>query len=75
MEKRASRLFFNKPGAVCLILRQGAGGVLLPIQHNTKPPAYELYDHTGGDGETTNLAAEKPDVVKELSALIDAKMK
>jgi iduronate 2-sulfatase len=45
------------------------------IRHNTKPPAYELYDHTGGDGETTNLAAEKPDVVKELSALIDAKMK
>lgn len=37
--------------------------------------AYELYDHTGTDGETTNLAAGKPDVVEELSAMIDDKMK
>jgi iduronate 2-sulfatase len=47
------------------------------IRHNTKGDgvANELYDHTGNDGESTNLAAEKPGVVKELSALIDAKMK
>jgi len=46
------------------------------IRHNTKGDgtAYELYDHTGTDGENTNLAAGKPDIVKELSALIDAKM-
>lgn len=37
--------------------------------------AYELYDHTGADGETTNLAAGKPDVVKALSAQIDEMMK
>jgi iduronate 2-sulfatase len=44
------------------------------IRHKAKGDgtAYELYDHTGDDGETTNLAAEKPEVVKELSALIDA---
>jgi iduronate 2-sulfatase len=47
------------------------------IRHNSKggEPAYELYDHTGADGETTNLAAEKPDVVKELNALIDEKLR
>lgn len=45
------------------------------IRHNSKPLSYELYDHTGTDGETTNLAAEKPNVVKELSALLDARMK
>ena len=47
------------------------------IRHKTKGDgiAYELYDHTGNDGETTKLAAENPDVVKQLSALIDAKMK
>ena len=44
------------------------------IRHKAKGDgaAYELYDQTGDDGETTNLAAEKPEVVKELSALIDA---
>jgi iduronate 2-sulfatase len=42
------------------------------IRHGKKGDAYELYDHTGTDGETTNLAAEKPEVVKELSELIDA---
>jgi len=45
------------------------------IRHGKKGDAYELYDHTGTDGETTNLAAEKPDVVRELNALIDAKVK
>ncbi len=46
------------------------------IRHNSEgaDPSYELYDHTGNDGETTNLADEKPEVVKELDALIDAKM-
>lgn len=47
------------------------------IRHliNGEGVAYELYDHTGNDGETTNLAAAKPEVVKELSAMIDARMK
>lgn len=38
-----------------------------------KTPAYELYDHTGGDGETKNIAESKPEVVKKLDALIEAK--
>ena len=33
--------------------------------------AYELYDHTGADGETHNLAEAKSEVVRELSALMD----
>jgi iduronate 2-sulfatase len=47
------------------------------IRHRSKSgeTAYELYDHSGSDGETTNIAAENPGVVKKLSALIDTKMK
>jgi iduronate 2-sulfatase len=47
------------------------------IRHRTRDgeAAFELYDHSGTDGETTNLAARKPDVVRELSTLIDRKMK
>jgi iduronate 2-sulfatase len=66
-------------GSAALSYWQNAETIRTPqyrlIRHNSKPPAYELYDHTGSDGETTNIAAGKPDVVKELSALIDAKMK
>ncbi len=47
------------------------------IRHRSKgtETAYELYDHSGSDGETTNLAPTRPDLVKELSSLIDGKMK
>ena len=31
---------------------------------------YELYDYTDGDVETVNLAASKPEVVKELAAIL-----
>ncbi|MEP2776625.1 MAG: sulfatase [Luteolibacter sp.] len=45
-------------------------------RHNTKgKPTFELYDHTATDGETTNLATQKPEVVQELNALIDERMK
>jgi len=40
-----------------------------------KPPAYELYDHQSGDGETKNLADAMPELVKELTALLDAKIR
>ncbi len=35
------------------------------------PDTHELYDLKGDIGETTNLASQRPDVVKELDALID----
>jgi iduronate 2-sulfatase len=43
------------------------------IRHSKKDakPAYELYDHTTPEGETKNLAESKPDIVKELSALME----
>jgi hypothetical protein len=37
--------------------------------------AYELYDHSSPEGETKNLAETKPEIVKELNALLDAKLK
>lgn len=46
------------------------------IRHNLKDGlAFELYDHTGADGETTNLAREKPELVTELNALLDKRLK
>jgi len=48
---------------------------LIRHRHKGGETAYELYDNTGANGETTNFAAERPDVVKRLSTLIDRKMK
>jgi iduronate 2-sulfatase len=67
-------------GSPALSYWQGNESIRTPqyrlIRHNTKGGSdYELYDHTGDDGETTNLAAEKPDIVKELNALIDEKLR
>jgi iduronate 2-sulfatase len=47
------------------------------IRHSQKKDefAYELYDHTSPEGETKNLAEVKPEIVKELSALMDERMK
>ncbi|MDP4626204.1 MAG: sulfatase [Akkermansiaceae bacterium] len=46
------------------------------IRHHLKDrTAFELYDHTGSDGEITNLAGEKPELVQELNALLDERMK
>jgi iduronate 2-sulfatase len=36
---------------------------------------YELYDHTTPEGETKNLAESKPEIVKELNALMEERMK
>ena len=43
------------------------------VAHDKKKKAkteYELYDYTDGDVETVNLAASKPEVVKELAAIL-----
>lgn len=47
------------------------------IRHSKKKGefAYELYDHNSPEGETKNLAEAKPEIVKELSALMDERMK
>jgi iduronate 2-sulfatase len=44
------------------------------IRHGSKKgnPAFELYDHQRGDGENTNIAAENPQIIKDLDALIEA---
>lgn len=43
------------------------------IRHKKKgKKAFELYDHENGDGETENIAAKNPALVKELDGLIDA---
>lgn len=47
---------------------------LIRHSQNNKQFGYELYDHTSAEGETKNLAEEKPEVVKELSALMDERI-
>ena len=46
------------------------------IRHNNgkKEPAYELYDHSSPEKETKNIAGGNPDLVRELSAKLDAKL-
>ena len=46
------------------------------IRHPKKggSPAFELYDHRKSGGETENIAEGNPDVVQELSALIDSRL-
>jgi iduronate 2-sulfatase len=47
------------------------------IRHSKKDaePTYELYNHTTPEGETKNLAESKPEVVNELTALMEERMK
>ncbi len=35
----------------------------------------ELYDHRNTDGETTNLSTNQPDIVKQLSTQLKARVK
>lgn len=43
------------------------------IRHNLKDgAAYELYDHASPEKETKNLAAENPDLVRELTEKLEA---
>jgi arylsulfatase A-like enzyme len=45
----------------------GTGG--LPVEYSYKKTGLELYDMTADKEETTDVSAQHPDVVKELSAL------
>jgi iduronate 2-sulfatase len=48
------------------------------IRHDGKKKSdvfYELYDHQSPEGETHNIAAAHPELVKELNAKLDAKLK
>ena len=36
---------------------------------------FELYDHTGIDGETTNLADKKPELIDEINGIMRELMK
>jgi hypothetical protein len=38
------------------------------------PPAFELYDHQSPAAETINLAAKLPNLVRELSVLLDQRL-
>ncbi len=45
------------------------------IRHgNGENPRYELYDHRADPGETRNVSADQPDVVRELTTLLDARI-
>jgi iduronate 2-sulfatase len=46
------------------------------IRHNEKgkPPAFELYDHGTLEKESQNIAAENPELVRELAEMLDAKL-
>lgn len=46
------------------------------IRHNNgeKEPAFELYDHGSPEKETKNIAAENPEIVRELTGKLDTKL-
>ena len=46
------------------------------VRHHLKDGlAFELYDHSAADGETTNLAEEEPALVAELDGMLDERLK
>lgn len=47
------------------------------IRHNKlgENPAFELYDHGSPEKETKNIAAENPDLIRELVEKLDAKLR
>ncbi|RNL91761.1 iduronate-2-sulfatase [Sinomicrobium pectinilyticum] len=42
-----------------------------PVRNNGKEVLYELYDYDNDPGETKNIASEKPDVVAELTEILE----
>ncbi|MEX1049899.1 MAG: sulfatase-like hydrolase/transferase, partial [Akkermansiaceae bacterium] len=45
------------------------------IRHGGKNVSYELYDHRDQPGETKNIAKENPEIVKQLAAEIDRRLR
>lgn len=66
-------LFALRSGQWKLIRGLGSGGFSEPRQIEVEPngPTGQLYDMAAGVGETHNLWLERPQVVAELSALLD----
>lgn len=65
--------FAIRKGKWKLHLGRGSGGFSLPVEYEPKPgePAGELFNLETDPGEKNNLYAERPDVVKELTALLE----
>jgi len=66
-------MFSIRQGKWKLILGRGSGGFSHPIRVNPGPgePQGQLYDMEKDVAETTNLWAERQDVVERLTALLD----
>ena len=66
MTERPRPIGFESKGQVALI------GNRYKIYKANKSKAYELYDLADDPGERRDLAAEKPDVVKQMAATVEA---
>ena len=66
-------MFSIRQGQWKLILGRGSGGFTQPIRVTPGPgePKGQLYDMENDTAETTNLWAERPEIVQELTALLD----
>jgi arylsulfatase A-like enzyme len=67
-------MFAIRRGQWKLILGRGSGGFTQPKRIEPAPgePAGQLYDLVADPGETTNLYAERPEIVERLSAELEA---
>jgi len=66
--------FAYRQGPWKLLLARGSGGWSSPKENEASPdaPKAQLYNMQDDIGETTNLYTEKPEVVSELLALLEA---
>jgi arylsulfatase A len=70
----SSRGFLTiRQGPWKLIPKLGSGGFTKPAEEKPKEgdPAGQLYNLTDDPGETKNLYADKPDIVKLLAGLLE----
>jgi hypothetical protein len=66
-------MFSIRQGQWKLILGRGSGGFTQPVRVTPGPgePKGQLYDMENDTAETTNLWAERPEIVQELTVLLD----